>query len=319
MSTEKNKQVTPSCPLCLATITQHLDTYTAPGYEIYHCLKCNIIFSDPIHNAGQDWYETSDWYSFGSPVKEVRWHEQVFLKRRPHYGNNRLLNIGCGKTIFLRDVENAGYKVVAVDFNEKAVQFTKDKLGIENAIAADIMKFSENYIGEKFDIIVAFEVFEHLSNPRDVIVALIKMLNPGGYMVISIPNRNRLWPQRNHWDYPPHHMTRWNDSCLKNFMERHGLTVEHVEKKPIADDDMLWITRWYFSIPQIEKSLDTVTGMPQLALKFILEVLLLMRISIHTFLAILANLITSEGTNIIAFARSSSSAVNRQPPIVYHG
>ena len=71
---------------------------------------------------------------------------------------------------------------------------------------------------------------EFLENP-DIFLGQIKeCLAPGGLLAISVPNPGRWMPGglRENWDYPPHHLTRWNSEALQIFLEKYGFQVRKI-------------------------------------------------------------------------------------------
>jgi SAM-dependent methyltransferase len=71
------------------------------------------------------------------------------------------------------------------------------------------------------------EVLEHLEQPRELAKKVYKLLAPGGYFIMSVPNRDRIsvkLRRRDEWDYPPNHLTRWSKETLNSFLTRIGFT-----------------------------------------------------------------------------------------------
>ncbi|WP_186383957.1 methyltransferase domain-containing protein [Methylobacterium dankookense] len=79
----------------------------------------------------------------------------------------------------------------------------------------------ETPIAETFDIILAEQVWEHLKYPRRGAVNCLKMLNPGGYLMITTPFLVRRHPH-------PTDCTRWTDEGLKYFLEDAGFPLENI-------------------------------------------------------------------------------------------
>ena len=107
--------------------------------------------------------------------------------------NLKILDVGCGGGIVCEPLARLGAKVTGIDFapnNIKAAKIhsEKNKLKI-NYICKDIEK---SKLDEKFDIILMFEVLEHLDNWKKTIKNIKKNLNRNGKIIISTINRNLL-------------------------------------------------------------------------------------------------------------------------------
>lgn len=68
---------------------------------------------------------------------------------------------------------------------------------------------------EKFDLIIAEQVFEHIEDPEDAAVNILKMLNDGGTFLITVPFLIKYHPA-------PLDMYRWTKPALKYFLEKRG-------------------------------------------------------------------------------------------------
>ncbi len=107
--------------------------------------------------------------------------------------NLKILDVGCGGGIICEPLARLGAKVTGIDFvpnNIKAAKIhsKKNKLKIKY-IYNDIEKSKLN---GKFDLILMFEVLEHLDNWKKTIKNIKKNLNKNGMIIISTINRNLL-------------------------------------------------------------------------------------------------------------------------------
>lgn len=74
----------------------------------------------------------------------------------------------------------------------------------------DANKIDEYYGPNYFDFIHGSQVMEHLYNPGDFINRCLKILKPGGWIVMTVPDfdlyEKRRWPSRTN----PDHKTAWS-------------------------------------------------------------------------------------------------------------
>lgn len=214
------------CPVCLEEIKPKLvETYTDPiekkEYKIYSCPACEVEFSDPMKNPGPEWYQqfTSLWGYQGKEKLLPNWRIK-FLKELPKTKKRpKLLDIGCGYGDFLVEANRLGYEVTGVDFDEEKVKVAKSK-GLTNIYSMDFEQFYQEKF-DKFDVITFFQLLEHLEDPSTFIDMVKDMIYPGGYIMLDLPNRQRvLRAAAGIIDYPPHHLTRWTPNSLFEFLRR---------------------------------------------------------------------------------------------------
>jgi SAM-dependent methyltransferase len=101
----------------------------------------------------------------------------------------RVLDAGCGAGYGAAELAEAAAWVVGADIAPEAIDFARQNyrrrnLFFERASCAAL----PNRAGS-FDLVVAFEVIEHLAKWRELLVEARRVLTPGGQFVVSTPNR----------------------------------------------------------------------------------------------------------------------------------
>lgn len=111
--------------------------------------------------------------------------------------DTRLLDIGCGPAVFLKDVYQKTEHVFRID-PDKEMLFRNTTIKHKVIGNAEKMPFDDNY----FDLVVSAWVFEHLENPDIVLDEIFRVLKPDGKVIFLTPNSlnyvvwiNRLIPQ----------------------------------------------------------------------------------------------------------------------------
>jgi SAM-dependent methyltransferase len=79
-----------------------------------------------------------------------------------------------------------------------------------------------------FDVITAWHVLEHVPHPRELLEQLRQRLNPGGVLIVSVPNlaswQGHLFgPSWFHLD-PPRHLLHFEPKTLDTYLDRAGYT-----------------------------------------------------------------------------------------------
>lgn len=95
----------------------------------------------------------------------------------------KVLEAGCGSTAHINIPESV--ELTGIDISESQLA-RNEKL--QHRICGDLQKFS---LGRsEFDVIVCWDVIEHLARPLDAIANMAASLRPGGVLVLAFPN---LW------------------------------------------------------------------------------------------------------------------------------
>ena len=142
---------------------------------------------------------SDEWWNENGKFKilhQIKSHRMCYILDQINNRNIRnlkILDVGCGGGIICEPLARLGAKVTGMDFAPNniiaaKIHSKKNKLKI-NYINKDIEK---SKLDEKFDIILMFEVLEHLDNWKKTIKNIKKNLNKNGLIIISTINRNLL-------------------------------------------------------------------------------------------------------------------------------
>jgi SAM-dependent methyltransferase len=99
------------------------------------------------------------------------------------FGQRRVyaLDIPAGSGIFAQHLESLGHQVVRADI-----------CGREGFVPAD-MEHPLPFHTHEFDLVTCLEGVEHIVNPAYLLGELVRITQPGGLIVISMPNICNLW------------------------------------------------------------------------------------------------------------------------------
>lgn len=161
--------------------------------------------------------------------EELREDHKIFFDKLP-LKSGRLLDVGCGDGIFLKEAEKAGFDVWGIDLDKKSIEVCQKKWGLRNTFPMSLKEFA-TYAEErnlKFDVITFFGVLEHQDNPKEFLMLVRDLLKSRGIVIGSVPNRES-WFMKIVYSkrfpnvyYPPHHFLLFSKSSLANLFSTCG-------------------------------------------------------------------------------------------------
>ncbi len=104
--------------------------------------------------------------------------------------NRRVLDAGCGTGYGAAELSYAANSVTGIDLSEDAVGDARDKYQRRNLNWLVASCTALPIADESFDLVVAFEVIEHLTDWQLLLTEAKRVLRPGGQLIVSTPNRS---------------------------------------------------------------------------------------------------------------------------------
>lgn len=100
-----------------------------------------------------------------------------------------IFDIGCGGGLVCEPLARLGANVTGADADAKATDTAK-KHAAQQGLSIDYQNKPAEEIKKTFDVVLALEIIEHVSNPEEFIASLEKLLKPGGLLIMSTLNRS---------------------------------------------------------------------------------------------------------------------------------
>jgi GT2 family glycosyltransferase/SAM-dependent methyltransferase/glycosyltransferase involved in cell wall biosynthesis len=117
-------------------------------------------------------------------------HYHRYLWARSLVAGRRVLDLGSGEGFGAALIARGAQSVLGIDIDERAVKHA------ELNYASDSLSFafgSAQALGEvaggSFDVVVAFEVIEHIAEQEEVLAEVKRVLTPDGMLILSTPDR----------------------------------------------------------------------------------------------------------------------------------
>jgi 2-polyprenyl-3-methyl-5-hydroxy-6-metoxy-1,4-benzoquinol methylase len=225
----------------------------APG-PVVQCQNCGFVYVNPIESlkaliqegpvlAG----EIHERVSANLNDLKGRWEEPIiaeYLRELParqenarevlarlekyQSGRGRILDIGCFCGVFLGVAKERGWEPQGIEPLVGPAIYARGKFGVP--VINDTLR-PELFAPESFEVVSAFQVFEHLIHPEQEIEKIKPLLKPGGLLVVEVPNiatplvsilRTR------HRHFVQDHVSFFSAQTLSRLLESKGFRVREV-------------------------------------------------------------------------------------------
>jgi 2-polyprenyl-3-methyl-5-hydroxy-6-metoxy-1,4-benzoquinol methylase len=167
-------------------------------YKVVKCVKCKHAQIFPIPKKDED----KKFYDEDRQAKNINYRKGIEeLKKKTKEDtirrvklinkyapkNGSVLEIGSGYGIFLEEIRKHGYKVIGIEISNERRRYSKK---ITNVKVLNINLNEQIPDIGKFDIIVLFQVLEHIVDPINFLRNLKKLLRSRGKLIVEVPNFN---------------------------------------------------------------------------------------------------------------------------------
>lgn len=101
-----------------------------------------------------------------------------------------VLDAGCGEGYGSYLLAGAAAKVTGIDVSQEAIGHAKEKYVRQNLEYQVMDAINMDFMDDSFDVIVCFQVIEHLNNTLKFLTEIKRVLKKNGYAIIGTPNKS---------------------------------------------------------------------------------------------------------------------------------
>jgi SAM-dependent methyltransferase len=204
------------------------------------CKECGFIFNNAFELSKLSYGEDYDNSQLFSPYfREYTERLAKYLIYERDIKNCRIVEIGCGKGIFLRSL------VEAEDAGNSGFGFDPSYIGPTSDLGGRL-KFEKNYYGPEYadisaDVVIGRHVIEHVPDPLGLLRTIGQALakSPNARVFFETPCVE--WILRNQviWDFFYEHCSYFTAESLTTAFEASGFKVDRVQD--VFQKQYLWL------------------------------------------------------------------------------
>jgi len=237
-----------SCPICASSRTQTMTT--AVGERAY-CLSCFHGWRTQIDTYS---YNATAMCSLGTSDERLMGQVRFFAPFCPP--SARVLEIGCATgelaVAVRKELSPARYEAIELSPAGEQARQHLDTLYTRPLRAI----LANKTVDADFDAILMSHVLEHLEDPAAELDAMVRVLAPGGFIFLEVPNRSghrllAIDDNRSHLHY-------FSASSLARLLANFGLESIALETDAILDAryaDSLRIVATRFFLPTWDRNM----------------------------------------------------------------
>jgi SAM-dependent methyltransferase len=224
------------CPICCHNAAepwlQGFDRFErrTHSYQLLRCPVCSLVWlADPPGPQALGEHYTSRYYQAIAAAGENSWARwQTYVRTvEKHKKLGTLLDVGCSSGGFLASLRNPNWNLYGIEISEALAEKAR-KLSGAQVFGGDVLEAP--FESESFDVVTAFDVLEHLHQPKKTAERVWNWLKPGGIFYLVLPNI-RSWEARTFHSYwfgleLPRHLYHFSPASLRRLLTFAGFKEE---------------------------------------------------------------------------------------------
>jgi 2-polyprenyl-3-methyl-5-hydroxy-6-metoxy-1,4-benzoquinol methylase len=172
--------------------------------------------------------------------QSLPFHKRVFSKliynlfkgkvvHPPFQQHGKILDIGCGSGLFVKEMEEFGWDSYGVEIDKSAVEYAR-KTGLK-VFCGELT--DAHYPEQFFDVVAIRHVIEHVHSPKEVMNEIYRIMKNEGTLILVTPNIDsyeakifgRYWTALE----VPRHLFFFSLKTIKRLFETTSFEIEKVD------------------------------------------------------------------------------------------
>jgi len=150
----------------------------------------------------------------------------------------RLLDVGCsgGLALFLAGHKDFITELHGIDICENTISLAEKRLSELNKFVYLTIAKAERIPRESnyFDCVICGETLEHVSDDKAVVDEMLRVLSPGGTLIVSVPDRGHLSKE---------HIRLYDKSSLSELIGSAGFEIREEATMPASKNGFYLLLR----------------------------------------------------------------------------
>ncbi len=206
------------------------------------CKACGFVFADfkSTQAVFDEYYEFFSKYEDASLSISNKSHEKnISQENLVHFIEKRLdihksahiIDIGCARGNQLKYLSNRSYQnLYGLDPSQKCIDVCNSQ-----GFTAFKGSIAQNDIKMTFDLIIMDNVLEHVYNINDCFSSILKLLKPGGYLIVRVPDARVYTPsiyKKSFSAFTIEHINHFDHQSLIDLGRLHNLSIVSIGIDP---------------------------------------------------------------------------------------
>ncbi len=233
------------CVLCKNTkfVLVSTSVRDSKKHRIIKCKNCAHVQLHPLPSE----LSYKKFYDDNRQIKNIKFNFKIeqlekksefdvkrrleIIKKKSHK-RSRILEIGSGNGFLLKKMYNSGYDITGIEISKERRDISRK---LSNAPVLDYNVFDGLKSLGQFDLVLLFQVFEHVTQPINFLKILSKFLKKNGTIIIEVPNVNDFQLDLNqfyqNWFWQKAHVNYFSEKILTKILKK--LHFQKIEVKGI--------------------------------------------------------------------------------------